>query len=70
MATKSPTTMFNFTLSVVAILGIEYAFNTYPATGASSMILQLSHVFLLVKIFWTTGVPQITSKENELKKSE
>jgi hypothetical protein len=69
MATKSPTTIFNFTLSVVAILGIEYAFNTYPATGASSMILQLSHVFLLVKIF-LAGVPHITSKENELKKSE
>jgi alpha-1,3-mannosyltransferase len=59
---------FNFILSIVAILGIEYAFNIYPATGASSMVLQLSHLFLLIKIF-LAGVPSITTENNNIKKS-
>lgn len=69
MATESPKTIFNVLSSLTAILGIEYAFNTYPATGASSMMLQLSHLFLLVKIF-LAGVPPITLENNGVKKSE
>jgi alpha-1,3-mannosyltransferase len=60
---------FNFLSSVVAILGIEYAFNIYPATGASSIILQLSHLILLIKIF-LAGVPPITLEKNDVNKSE
>ena len=36
--------------SIVSILGVEYAFNVFPATSMSSIILQVSHVFLLFKI--------------------
>ena len=69
LAMKSPTTttsivftIINFLLSLLAILGIEYAFNVYPATESSSMILQQSHVFLLGKIF-LAGVPKLTNGE-------
>ncbi|KAL7533187.1 hypothetical protein ACHAWF_004372 [Thalassiosira exigua] len=44
--------------SIIAVFGVEYAFNTYPATTMSSMVLQLSHAFLLAKVFWS-GVPTI-----------
>jgi alpha-1,3-mannosyltransferase len=49
--------------SAISIFCIEAAFNAYPATFLSSMILQLSHAFLLVKIFWTP-VPNIVALEN------
>ena len=73
LAMKSPTTtgyvvtIINVVLSLIAILGIEYAFNVYPATESSSMILQLSHVFLLGKIF-LARVPKITNENGETSK--
>ena len=56
-------------MSIMAILGIEYAFNVYPATKMSSMILQLSHVFLLIKICYGK-VPPIILEESDEKKSQ
>ncbi|KAL9188536.1 hypothetical protein ACHAXT_006914 [Thalassiosira profunda] len=40
----------NLASSTIAMLGIEWAFLTFPATPKSSLMLQLSHTFLLVKI--------------------
>jgi len=56
-------------MSIMAILGIEYAFNVYPATKMSSMILQLSHAFLLIKICYGK-VPSIMLEESDRKKSQ
>lgn len=56
-------------LSVIAIFVIEYAFNTFPATWLSSMILQISHAFLLIKIL-SAAVPPITFESIKKKKEE
>mmetsp|Transcript_7820 Transcript_7820/g.17651 ORF Transcript_7820/g.17651 Transcript_7820/m.17651 type:complete len:469 (-) Transcript_7820:21-1427(-) len=76
METEYPTTtnslarmLFYLTTSVISILGVEYAFNIFPATEMSSMILQLSHLFLLFKIL-SAGVPSITVEESTNKKSQ
>ena len=45
-------------LSVTSIVGAEFAFNVFPATAQSSMILQISHLFLLGKIIMS-DVPTI-----------
>mmetsp|Transcript_36312 Transcript_36312/g.61903 ORF Transcript_36312/g.61903 Transcript_36312/m.61903 type:complete len:301 (+) Transcript_36312:1-903(+) len=55
--------------SIIAIFGVEYAFNVFPATEMSSAILQLSHLFLLIKIF-SAGLPSITVDESEKKKTK
>jgi alpha-1,3-mannosyltransferase len=57
------------TTSVIATAGVEYAFNVFPATEKSSMILQLSHAFLLTKIF-QSEVPSIVVEEQHKKKSQ
>jgi alpha-1,3-mannosyltransferase len=44
--------------NIVAIFAVEYSFNVFPATEKSSLVLQLSHAFLLVKIFFA-GEPSI-----------
>ena len=71
MATPSsnatPTRMaFSLTTSIMAIFGVEYAFNAFPATEKISMILQLSHAFLLIKIF-ISRVPPIVAKKGKKK---
>lgn len=48
--------------NVVAIFAVEYAFNVFPATGRSSMVLQLAHAFLLMKIF-SAEIPSIAEEE-------
>ena len=48
----------NLASSTVAMFGIEWAFLTFPATQQSSLMLQLSHAFLLVKIV-ASNVPPI-----------
>mmetsp|Transcript_29718 Transcript_29718/g.71824 ORF Transcript_29718/g.71824 Transcript_29718/m.71824 type:complete len:471 (+) Transcript_29718:237-1649(+) len=54
----------NLISSVIAIISVEYAFNVFPATELSSMLLQLSHLYLLMKIFWSV-VPSIIVEEYE-----
>ena len=66
--TATPT-LVNLVASIVAIFGIEYAFNVFPATELSSLILQLSHAFLLLKIV-CANVPSITSKADDENKSQ
>ncbi|KAL7533030.1 hypothetical protein ACHAXR_006297 [Thalassiosira sp. AJA248-18] len=60
---------FYLTMSIITLFGVEYAFNIFPATEKSSMILQLSHVFLLVKIL-QSGVPSIAVEDSGNKKSQ
>jgi alpha-1,3-mannosyltransferase len=43
-------------LSVFIMGAIEYSFNVFPATAISSLILQLSHVILLLAL-WTSKIP-------------
>ena len=52
--------------SIVAIFGGEYAFNVFPATEQSSMILQISHAFLMLRIF-QSNVPTIAVDDRKVK---
>ena len=52
--------------SILAIFSIEAVFNVFPATWLSSMVLQLSHAFLLIKIF-VTSVPTILLEEKDIE---
>ncbi|KAL3767565.1 hypothetical protein ACHAWU_000228 [Discostella pseudostelligera] len=61
--TSSLQATIHVAVSVIAIFGIEVAFNVFPATWLSSMVLQLSHAFLLIKIF-LTPVPSIVVADN------
>mmetsp|Transcript_21235 Transcript_21235/g.45356 ORF Transcript_21235/g.45356 Transcript_21235/m.45356 type:complete len:470 (-) Transcript_21235:1516-2925(-) len=61
-------TSFRLAASAVAIFGVEYGFNVFPATEKSSLILQFSHAFLLIKIF-ITALPLIVVERCEEKKS-
>ena len=55
--------------SLIAIFGIEVAFNVFPATWLSSIVLQLSHAFLLIKIF-LTEVPSIVLADDDNKRKD
>ena len=65
--TSSLQATIHVAVSVIAIFGIEVAFNVFPATWLSSMVLQLSHAFLLIKIF-LTPVPSIVVADNDKQK--
>lgn len=64
--TNMMTALLHVASSVIAIFSVESAFNTFPATWLSSMILQLSHMFLLRKILVRT-VPTIVLEEKHNK---
>jgi len=66
--TSSLQATIHVAVSVIAIFGIEVAFNVFPATWLSSMVLQLSHAFLLIKIF-LTPVPSIVVADNGEQKN-
>jgi alpha-1,3-mannosyltransferase len=55
--------------SLIAIFGNEVAFNVFPATWLSSIVLQLSHAFLLIKIF-LTEVPSIVLADDDNKRKD
>lgn len=63
---SSITTYLSVAVSIIFIFGVEYAFNVYPATATSSIVLQISHASLLIKICWS-NVPTIES-EAKVKK--
>lgn len=65
--TSSLQATIHVAVSVIAIFGLEVAFNIFPATWLSSMVLQLSHAFLLIKIF-LTPVPSIVVADNDKQK--
>lgn len=62
-------TCFYLTTNILALIGIEYAFNIFPATEKSSMVLQLSHTFLLVKIL-ISDVPSIVAEGPDKEKHQ
>lgn len=66
MATSkpSPPRLLSGLMIVIAIFGVEYAFNVFPATEMSAVVLQLSHLFLLIKIF-ISGLPSIEVVERK-----
>lgn len=52
----------------VLILGmIEFAFNVFPATGFSSLILQVAHLSILLAL-WHAEVPTLCVKSKEMAK--
>ncbi|KAL7488121.1 hypothetical protein ACHAW6_013726 [Cyclotella cf. meneghiniana] len=53
--------IFSLIVSTISIFGVEYAFNVYPATKTSSMVLQTSHALLLIKIF-RSNIPIIEDR--------
>lgn len=46
-------------LEVLVVASIEFAFNVYPATSSSSLILQMAHIILLLGLlkhyYWNVG---------------
>lgn len=42
--------VFALVANVLAVAGLEYAFNIFPATKLSSAVLQISHAYLLSKV--------------------
>ena len=54
--------LFSLVTSIVSVIGVEYAFNVYPATPISSAVLQFCHALLLLKIFWS-NVPIIEHRQ-------
>mmetsp|Transcript_25067 Transcript_25067/g.59559 ORF Transcript_25067/g.59559 Transcript_25067/m.59559 type:complete len:456 (-) Transcript_25067:1299-2666(-) len=59
--------LLNLLLSVTAIVGAEFAFNVFPATAQSSIILQISHLFLLGKIIMSDVPTMEFHDERKLK---
>eukprot|EP00518_Triparma_eleuthera_P009324 CAMPEP_0182473054 /NCGR_PEP_ID=MMETSP1319-20130603/23251_1 /TAXON_ID=172717 /ORGANISM="Bolidomonas pacifica, Strain RCC208" /LENGTH=586 /DNA_ID=CAMNT_0024673811 /DNA_START=1 /DNA_END=1757 /DNA_ORIENTATION=+ len=45
--------------------GTEYAFNVFPATPKSSLVLQVCHFTLLAKLWWGQGVQPLLVVEGE-----
>ena len=45
---------------IALLVAIEYAWNTYPSTNRSSLILVASHLLLLIGVFfgYPTGIPR------------
>lgn len=45
---------------IALLVAIEYAWNTYPSTNRSSLILLTSHLLLLIGVFfgYPTGIPR------------
>mmetsp|Transcript_4985 Transcript_4985/g.7617 ORF Transcript_4985/g.7617 Transcript_4985/m.7617 type:complete len:458 (-) Transcript_4985:22-1395(-) len=52
--------------NVLAVAGVEFAFNVFPATELSSAVLQLSHAYLLLKIVFSK-VPIIQIDKEKMK---
>mmetsp|Transcript_17998 Transcript_17998/g.29475 ORF Transcript_17998/g.29475 Transcript_17998/m.29475 type:complete len:456 (+) Transcript_17998:333-1700(+) len=52
--------------NVIAVVGVEYAFNVFPATELSSAVLQLSHAYLMLKIV-SSKVPSIQIDKQKIK---
>jgi alpha-1,3-mannosyltransferase len=50
---------------VLIMLMIEVAFNVYPATAWSSLLLQAAHIFILLSIF-RSNMPEMDSHRKEL----
>lgn len=65
MTQSSVMTCVSLGSSIASIIGCEYAFNVYPATEMSSIVLQTSHVLLLFKISYSQ-VPTI--EHNDVSK--
>ena len=51
--------------NVLAVAGVEYAFNVFPATGLSSAALQMSHAYLLLKVV-SSEVPSIQINKEKM----
>jgi hypothetical protein len=45
---------------IALLVAIEYAWNTYPSTNRSSLVLLVSHLLLLIGVFfgYPTGIPR------------
>lgn len=45
---------------IALLVAIEYAWNTYPSTNRSSLVLLVSHLLLLLGVFfgYPTGIPR------------
>jgi hypothetical protein len=45
---------------IALLVAIEYAWNTYPSTNRSSLVLLASHLLLLIGVFfgYPTGIPR------------
>jgi alpha-1,3-mannosyltransferase len=66
---SSKITHLSLIISIISVFGVEYAFNVYPASETSSMVLQLCHVLLLLKICWSTiPIIEYTEKHKVKKK--
>lgn len=57
-------TILPFWLKILILGIVEYAFNVFPATKYSSIVLQIAHFFLLFAL-WHTEVPKFFSKAGE-----
>ena len=51
-------------LRIVLVLMLEYAFNVFPATPLSSLVLQISHFVTLFAV-WNNDVPQIRRQRHQ-----
>jgi alpha-1,3-mannosyltransferase len=50
-------------LRLVILAGIEIAFNVYPSTPMSSLVLQAAHIFLLAALFFSPLPPALDVKK-------
>ena len=58
--------VFALVLNMLAVAGIEYAFNVFPATKLSSAMLQISHAYLLSKVVMSE-LPTIEIEKHKTK---
>ena len=58
--------VFPLVANILAVAGVEYAFNVFPATELSSATLQISHAYLLFKVVFS-GVPSIQIDKQKMK---
>ena len=63
---QSKDVVISLIMSTISIAGVEFAFNVYPATWLSSLVLQVSHGFLLIKIY-TSNIPRIEDSDKSIK---
>lgn len=68
-ASSSKVTHLSLIISIISIFGVEYAFNVYPATETSSILLQFCHALLLLKVCWS-NIPIIEHTEKHKVKKK
>lgn len=57
-----------FVLKVILFFAIEFAFNVFPATALSSIVLQVSHTVILLSLYFAK-VPSMILPSEKCKKS-